>query len=128
MHPCVDDLERLMTARCPSDARRLIFRLAVGALLLFAQQVAIGHQLKHGLDHAPFQSQRTGDPGNFHSDLCGFHSDFESLLSAVDSTPPPLFVTGTVFERLSAPVPRFYATEPVIPASRGPPSASSLIA
>jgi hypothetical protein len=109
-----------------NDRKRTILRIALAALLLFAQHVAIAHQLNHGLDGAPFQSQRAGDEGNFRSDLCAFHAVFESLLSAVESTPPVLFLADTVFEQLSVTIRRFYATEPVIPASRGPPSVSSL--
>jgi hypothetical protein len=105
---------------------RLILRIALAALLLFAQQLAVAHHLRHGFDRAPFQSQRIGDHGNFHSDLCAFHADFDSVLGAVDSTPPPLLIADTVFERHSTTPPRFQATQPVIPASRGPPSASAL--
>ena len=98
--------------------KRVILRIALAALLLFAQHVAVAHQLRHGLDHAPYQSQGTGYGGNFHSSLCAFHGDFDSLLSAVDSTPPPLCAADTAFERISAPIPRFYTAERVIPASR----------
>jgi hypothetical protein len=105
-------------------SKRMIFRLALSALLLFSQHVAIAHQAAHAFDHA-LQSQHTGDDGNFHSDLCAFHADFDSLLSAIESAPPALCLSSTASERLPALFPCYDITEPVIPASRGPPDASS---
>ncbi len=104
----------------------MIFRLALAVLLLFAQHVALAHQAQHSFDPDPLQLQHAGDDKNFHSDLCAFHSDFESLLSAVGSTAPTQYLSSTVFEQLSAALPRYYPTDPIIPAARGPPYAFSL--
>jgi len=104
----------------------MIFRLALSALLLFAQHAAIAHRAAHALDHGPLQSQHSGDNGNFHSDLCAFHADFDSLLNAVESAPPAPCLSSAASELRPAPFPRYQITEPVIPASRGPPDASSL--
>jgi len=107
-------------------SKRMIFRLALSALLLFSQHAAIAHLAAHALDHGALQSQLTGDEGNFHSDLCAFHADFDSLLSAIESAPLALCLSSSVSERLPAVFPRYHITETVIPASRGPPDASSL--
>lgn len=106
--------------------KRLIYRLALSALLLFAQQVAMAHGAAHALDHGPFQLQHAGDDGNFHSPLCAFHADFHSVLGPIESTPPALYVPDTAVERPSALFPRYCFTQPVIPASRSPPDVSSL--
>jgi len=107
-------------------SKRMALRLALSALLLFAQHAAVAHQTAHALDHGTIQSQHSGDDGNFHSDLCAFHADFDSLLSAIQSAPPALCLSSAAFELRPAPFPRYQITEPVIPASRGPPDASSL--
>ena len=116
-------LLRNQTRNC---SKRMFFRLALCALLLFAQRAAIAHQAAHALDHGPIQSQHSADHGNFHSDLCAFHADFDSLLCAIESAPPALWLSSAAFEQHPAPFPRCQITEPVIPASRGPPVASSL--
>jgi hypothetical protein len=101
-------------------SRRPIVRLALAALLLFAQHVALAHRSAHALDQQPLQS-RAADSGDFHTELCVFHGDFESLHSAVGCAPPQVHFSGALFARLSAPSARYHATAPVIPASRGPP-------
>jgi len=102
------------------------FRLALAALLLYAQHVALAHQVHHALDQRPLASLHAGDNGNFHSELCAFHGDFKSLLSAVDAASPGLHLSSIAFEQFSAAFPRYFPTAPVIPASRGPPYSSSL--
>jgi hypothetical protein len=101
----------------------MMFRLTLAALLLFVQHVAVAHQLAHAFDHEPFHTQHSGAGGNFHSNLCVFHGDFASVLGAVKSTPPPLLLCGAAFERPVAPSHRFHTSDPVTPASRGPPRA-----
>ncbi|HUF79790.1 MAG TPA: hypothetical protein VMN03_01545 [Burkholderiales bacterium] len=101
-------------------SRGLIVRLALAALVLFAQHVALAHRSAHALDREPLQSP-AADSGDFHSELCVFHGDFESLHSGLGSAAPQVHFSGAVFGRLSAPPARYYATAPVIPASRGPP-------
>ena len=100
---------------------RLVFRLAITALLLFAQHVAVAHQIQHVLGQGPFQEKQVDADQNFHSDLCAFHADFESLLSTVGSTPPPFCLASAAVELHAASPSVFAPAEPVIPASRGPP-------
>jgi hypothetical protein len=104
-----------------SWSNSVIFRVAIVALLLFAQQVAISHQTRHALDRESSQTQQTAGTGNYHSNLCGFHAAFDGLHSAVKSTPPALFIGSTVFEWFAASPLRHYAAKPFLPASRGPP-------
>ena len=106
-------------------SQRKFVRLALATLLLFAQHVALAHQAHHVFDHPPSASLHAGGNGNFHSELCAFHADFESLLSAVDATPPELHLSSIAFEQFSTAFPRHFPTAPVIPASRGPPYPSS---
>jgi len=107
-----------------SRPKRAIFRLALCVLLLFGQHVAVAHQAAHALDHEPLQSQHAGDYKSFHSNLCAFHADFESLLSAVGSSPAALCQPGMVPEQFSAAPVRQCPSEPLTAASRGPPYAS----
>jgi len=106
---------------CMSGLQRMMFRVALCTLLLLAQHAAIAHYAAHARDHAPFQSKHTGDGGNFHSDLCAFHADFDALLSAIESTPPALHLPAPIFEPLPAVTPPYRTADPVVPASRGPP-------
>ena len=101
-----------------NGSRRLFFRLALAALLLFAQHVALAHQFAHALDAGSFPSREAGD---YQSELCVFHGDFESLLSAVGPALPELELSGASFVKPSAPVSRREAAAPPAPASRGPP-------
>jgi hypothetical protein len=103
-------------------AKRMIFRMLLAALLLFAQHGAVAHEMAHALSKVPYQAPDSSG-GNFHSNLCVFHGDFASVLGAVKSTPPPLLLCGAVFERPAAPLQRHHTTEPVTPASRDPPRA-----
>lgn len=99
----------------------MIFRLAIAALLLFGQQMAIAHQAWHALDRGSARTQQYGIDGNDQSNLCAFHADFESILSAVKSTPPVLLPGITVFEQFSASLPHHHSAKLIVPASRGPP-------
>ena len=104
----------------------MMLRLVLAAMLLFAQHVAVAHQLAHAFDREPFQAQHSGAGGNFHSSLCAFHGDFASVFGAVKSAPPQLLHCIADFERPVTPVHRYQTAEAVIPASRGPPLALSL--
>lgn len=101
-----------------NGSKRMILRLALAALLLFAQQVALAHQVAHALDAGSLHSRQAGD---FQSKLCVFHGDFESLLSAVEFALPVLDSPGAVFAQLSTPASCRCAVASVVPASRGPP-------
>ena len=102
-------------------SKSFVFRGAIVALLLFAQQVAIAHQTRHVLDHESSQTQRGVGTGNYHSNLCAFHAAFDALHSAVKSVPPTLVTNTTVFEWFSVSSAHHYAAKPPRPASRGPP-------
>jgi len=106
-------------------SQRKFLRLVLATMLLFAQHVALAHQAHHVLDHPPSASLHAGGNSNFHSELCAFHADFESLLGAVDATPPELHLSSVAFGQFSTAFPRYFPTAPVIPASRGPPYFSS---
>ena len=104
-----------------SFAKRLIPRLVLAAVLIFAQHIALAHWAEHVRDAGPFESHQGVGDKNFHSDLCAFHGAFDDLLSAVGSTPPPSRIASSPFEALLAAFSSFVPTVLLVPASRGPP-------
>jgi len=104
--------------------KHLVFRSALVALLLFAQQAAIAHQAKHVFDHHPFEQSQEDHDQDFHSPLCAFHGSFDDLMNVVSSTPPVLPIVNNVIEQFTAVSVVLAPSEPVIPASRGPPLVS----
>ncbi len=102
-------------------SKRLIFRLALAALLPFSQQVAVGHFAEHALEHVPVQTLARGEDKGFPSTLCAYHTVFEALQSAVGSAPLQSFVIDNVFEKRSTSPYPLGPTLLVVPASRGPP-------
>lgn len=101
-----------------NQSDRLFLRLTLAAMLLFAQHVALAHQSAHALDKGSLQSRLDG---HFQSELCVFHGDFESLLTAVEFAVPELDSSGAHFLQPPAPASRRVAAAPLAPASRGPP-------
>jgi hypothetical protein len=102
-------------------SKRLIFRLALAALLLFSQQVAVGHFAEHALEHGPVQAHAGGEDKGFQSQLCVYHAAFEALQSAVGSTPLQLLVADNEIEKRSPSPYSLSPTRLIVPASRGPP-------
>ena len=92
-------------------AGRTLLRLALAALLMLAQHVALAHQAAHALDAQPAQSA-----------LCEFHGDIASLLTPAEGALPAIVPSAARFEAPAAPAFRRTAASPVAPASRGPPA------
>jgi hypothetical protein len=107
-------------------SKRLIFRLVLTALLLFSQQVTVGHFGEHALDHGPIQAHAGGEDKGFQSKLCAYHGAFEALQSAVGSASLELLVADNAFEERSGTLNSLSPTQSVVPASRGPPIAALL--
>lgn len=101
--------------------------LLMGALLLFAQQAALSHQVGHILDHTALQSQQSKNEqarelALQHASLCDFHVAFAEVLGSVGSTPQtPHFAQQKVEHRISY-VAHIAPSDVVVPASRGPPA------
>ena len=107
-------------------SKHLISRLALAALLLFSQQVTVGHFAEHALDHGPIRAHAGGEDKGFQSKLCAYHGAFEALQSAVGSAPLQLLVADNVFEKRSGTLNSPSPTQSVVPASRGPPISTLL--
>jgi hypothetical protein len=101
-----------------------LFRFALVALLLFAQQAALTHQAGHILDHTALHSQQQDqDNGKHsHSNLCDFHVMFDGVLGAVNSTIVAPCVVSQQFERDIALEPPGFSALSLIRGARGPPS------
>jgi len=104
-----------------SFSRHIVFRLTIAALLLFAQYAAFAHEAKHVFDHDSIGESQEDHNKDFHSPLCAFHGAFNGLISIVNATPPVIPVVNNTIEKPAAEAVVLAPTEPVIPASRGPP-------
>jgi hypothetical protein len=102
-------------------SKRLIFRLALAALLLFSQQLAVGHFAEHAFDHGPTRAHGGGEDKGIQSELCVYHAAFEALQSAVGSAPLQLRVADNAFDKRGISPYPLSPTQVVVPASRGPP-------
>ena len=97
-------------------------QMLLAASLLAAQHGALTHQVRHLQGDLPVQSQQQDDgkqktqPG-----LCDFHIAFGQILGAVDSAALPLQIAGNTVESAFNHLPLAFASDLVVPASRGPP-------
>src|SRR5208283_6050722 len=105
-------------------SKHIVFRLTLTALLLFAQHTAFAHEAEHVFDHHQMGQSQEDHDKDFHSPLCAFHGAFDGLMSIVNATPPVLPVVNNAVDQPTTESIVFSPTEPVIPASRGPPSIS----
>jgi len=89
--------------------RRLLGAIFV-AVLLAAQQAALGHPLWHAAA-TPEQSP-----------LCEQHDALGTVLGAIDCAPAVFTQESPVAAAIAAPVPSARAGAPLQPSSRGPPT------
>jgi hypothetical protein len=109
--------------------KHALFRVALVALLLFAQQEAFTHDAGHALDHTLAQSQQSstqngsdsGSGKSLHSGLCDFHAAFASVLGLVHTTTLPVILSVAGSETVPVQVVFAAPTRPIIRAARGPP-------
>ncbi len=101
---------------------RSYLQIILVALLLIAQHGAITHQIQHAQGQATGGSpQPLGSKDLLYSELCDFHLAFTQIPGAVGSTALSLCLAAPAVERSPNQFARFFPSDSVIPASRGPP-------
>jgi hypothetical protein len=95
--------------------------LVLAAVLLFAQQAALSHQVSHIHDVRSDQRQEDSGKKNAVPDLCVFHAMFGTVLGGIGATPGTLRLNANTIERGPTQLANQCRRFPVIPASRGPP-------
>ena len=102
--------------------KRGLLQIVLAALLLAAQHGALTHPVRHLQDNLPVQSQQHDDGKQKpQSGLCDFHIALVQMLGGVSSAPPLLQVAQNTVESGFSHLPRAFAANLVVPASRGPP-------
>jgi hypothetical protein len=103
--------------------KRGFMQLALAALLLVAQHAALSHQIRHLQHNLPAQSQQQdGGKQKALSGLCEFHVAFAEILGVAHSPAPLLQIADNAAERGAKYCPLAFASDVVVPASRGPPA------
>lgn len=102
--------------------KRILSRVVLILLLLFAQYGALAHAIWHIQDRLPAGTQQDDAHRLFHAGLCSYHYELGEMLGAVH---PAVFQTPAaclVNERIAQRVCSVATAESITAHSRGPPA------